>query len=68
MLASFFLIGPGVPPGRSLGEIDLRQITPTLPEVMREEKGHGVEGSATQAEQLEFEPTTFDDRLRSIGR
>jgi len=46
----------------------MRQIAPTLAEVMHVEKGHGVEGSATQAEQVEFEPTTFDDRLRSIGR
>lgn len=30
MRSSFFLIGPGVPVGRSLGEIDMRQIAPTL--------------------------------------
>ena len=30
MRSSFFLIGPGVPAGRSLGEIDMRQIAPTL--------------------------------------
>jgi hypothetical protein len=45
MPAWFFLIGPGVPPGRSLGEIDMRQIAPTLAEVMHVEKGHGVERS-----------------------
>ena len=28
--ASFFLIGPGVPPGRSLGLIDMRDVAPTL--------------------------------------
>jgi predicted AlkP superfamily pyrophosphatase or phosphodiesterase len=28
--AAFFLIGPGVPAGRSLGVIDMRDITPTL--------------------------------------
>ncbi|MFI4869121.1 MAG: alkaline phosphatase family protein [Steroidobacterales bacterium] len=34
MRASFFLIGPGVPAGRSLGEIDMRQIAPTLARIM----------------------------------
>jgi predicted AlkP superfamily pyrophosphatase or phosphodiesterase len=28
--ASFFLIGPGVPPGKSLGTIDMRDVAPTL--------------------------------------
>ncbi len=35
MLASFFLLGPGVPAGRSLGEIDMRQIAPTLAGIMK---------------------------------
>jgi predicted AlkP superfamily pyrophosphatase or phosphodiesterase len=30
MRSAFFLIGPHVPAGRSLGEIDMRQIAPTL--------------------------------------
>lgn len=30
MLASFFIAGPGVPAGQSLGEIDMRDIAPTL--------------------------------------
>ena len=33
--ASFFLIGPGVPAGRSLGLIDMRDIAPTLAHKMR---------------------------------
>jgi predicted AlkP superfamily pyrophosphatase or phosphodiesterase len=28
--ASFFLIGPGIPPGKSLGTIDMRDVAPTL--------------------------------------
>lgn len=28
--ASFFLIGPGVPAGKSLGTIDMRDVAPTL--------------------------------------
>jgi predicted AlkP superfamily pyrophosphatase or phosphodiesterase len=28
--ASFFLVGPGVPPGKSLGTIDMRDVAPTL--------------------------------------
>ena len=28
--ASFFLVGPGVPPSRSLGTIDMRDVAPTL--------------------------------------
>jgi hypothetical protein len=30
MDASFFLVGPGVPGGRNLGRIDMRDIAPTL--------------------------------------
>jgi predicted AlkP superfamily pyrophosphatase or phosphodiesterase len=30
LLASFFLVGPGVPAGRALGIIDMRDIAPTL--------------------------------------
>ena len=30
MRASFFLVGPGVPAGRSLGLIDMRDIAATL--------------------------------------
>jgi predicted AlkP superfamily pyrophosphatase or phosphodiesterase len=30
MNASFFIVGPGIPAGRSLGEIDMRSIAPTL--------------------------------------
>ena len=30
MRASFFIVGPGVPAGRSLGEIDMRDVAPTL--------------------------------------
>ena len=32
--SSFFLIGPQVPAGRSLGEIDMRQIAPTLANIL----------------------------------
>jgi predicted AlkP superfamily pyrophosphatase or phosphodiesterase len=35
MRSSFFMIGPQVPAGRSLGEIDMRQIAPTLARVLR---------------------------------
>ena len=28
--ASFFLVGPGVPAGRALGRVDMRDIAPTL--------------------------------------
>jgi hypothetical protein len=31
--ASFFLVGPGVPAGRSLGLIDMRDVAPTLAHV-----------------------------------
>jgi predicted AlkP superfamily pyrophosphatase or phosphodiesterase len=34
MRSSFFLIGPHIPAGRSLGEIDMRQIAPTLADIM----------------------------------
>jgi hypothetical protein len=34
MRSAFFMIGPGVPVGRSLGEIDMRQIAPTLAAIM----------------------------------
>jgi len=30
MRSSFFIVGPGVPAGRALGEIDMRQIAPTV--------------------------------------
>lgn len=30
MRASFFIVGPGVEPGRNLGRIDIRQVAPTL--------------------------------------
>jgi predicted AlkP superfamily pyrophosphatase or phosphodiesterase len=32
--SSFFIVGPHVPAGRSLGEIDMRQIAPTLAKIM----------------------------------
>jgi predicted AlkP superfamily pyrophosphatase or phosphodiesterase len=35
MRSSFFLVGPGVPAGRSLGEIDMRRIAPTLALILR---------------------------------
>jgi predicted AlkP superfamily pyrophosphatase or phosphodiesterase len=34
MRSSFFMIGPQVPAGRSVGEIDMRQIAPTLARVL----------------------------------
>jgi len=34
MRSSFFLVGPGVPAGRSLGEIDMRRIAPTLARIL----------------------------------
>lgn len=34
MRASFFIEGPGVPKGRNLGEIDMRDIAPTLAKIM----------------------------------
>jgi predicted AlkP superfamily pyrophosphatase or phosphodiesterase len=34
MRSSFFLVGPGISAGRSLGEIDMRQIAPTLAQIL----------------------------------
>jgi predicted AlkP superfamily pyrophosphatase or phosphodiesterase len=34
MRSSFFLVGPTVPAGRSLGEIDMRRIAPTLARIL----------------------------------
>jgi predicted AlkP superfamily pyrophosphatase or phosphodiesterase len=34
MRSAFFLIGPRVPAGRSVGEIDMRQIAPTLADIL----------------------------------
>jgi len=34
MRASFFIAGPGVPKGRDLGEIDMRDIAPTIAKIM----------------------------------
>jgi predicted AlkP superfamily pyrophosphatase or phosphodiesterase len=34
MRSAFFMIGPHVPAGRSVGEIDMRQIAPTLARVL----------------------------------
>jgi len=34
MNASFLIVGPGIPAGRSLGEIDMRSIAPTLARIM----------------------------------
>ncbi|HEY2465464.1 MAG TPA: ectonucleotide pyrophosphatase/phosphodiesterase [Steroidobacteraceae bacterium] len=34
MRSSFFIAGPHIPAGKSLGEIDMRQIAPTLAEVL----------------------------------
>jgi predicted AlkP superfamily pyrophosphatase or phosphodiesterase len=35
MRSSFFLVGPGVARGKSLGEIDMRRIAPTLAQILR---------------------------------
>jgi predicted AlkP superfamily pyrophosphatase or phosphodiesterase len=35
MRSSFFLVGPKVASGKSLGEIDMRQIAPTLAQILR---------------------------------
>lgn len=35
MRSSFFIVGPQVPRGRSLGEIDMRQIAPTIAGILR---------------------------------
>ena len=34
MRSTFMMIGPGIPPGKSLGEIDMRAIAPTLARIM----------------------------------
>jgi predicted AlkP superfamily pyrophosphatase or phosphodiesterase len=34
MRSSFFIVGPHIPTGKSLGEIDMRQIAPTLADVL----------------------------------
>ena len=34
MRSSFFIVGPHIPKGKSLGEIDMRQIAPTLADVL----------------------------------
>jgi hypothetical protein len=34
MNASFFILGPGIPAGRSLGLIDMRAIAPTLAQIL----------------------------------
>ena len=34
MNASFFILGPGIPTARSLGEIDMRAIAPTLAQIL----------------------------------
>jgi len=35
MNSSFFIAGPGIPAGRSLGEIDMRTIAPTLAQILK---------------------------------
>ena len=35
MRSSFFLVGPGIPAGKSLGEIDMRSIAPTLAQLLK---------------------------------
>jgi predicted AlkP superfamily pyrophosphatase or phosphodiesterase len=34
MRSSFFIVGPNIPKGKSLGEIDMRQIAPTLANIL----------------------------------
>jgi hypothetical protein len=34
MRSSFFIVGPRVPAGKSLGEIDMRQIAPTIARIL----------------------------------
>jgi hypothetical protein len=34
MRSSFFLVGPRIPAGQSVGEIDMREIAPTLARAM----------------------------------
>jgi predicted AlkP superfamily pyrophosphatase or phosphodiesterase len=35
MRSAFFLVGPGIPAGHTLGEIDMRQIAPTLARILQ---------------------------------
>jgi hypothetical protein len=34
MRASFFIAGPGIPVGKSLGEVDMRDVAPTLAAIL----------------------------------
>jgi predicted AlkP superfamily pyrophosphatase or phosphodiesterase len=34
MRSSFFLVGPGLPAGKNLGEVDMRTIAPTLAQLL----------------------------------
>jgi arylsulfatase A-like enzyme len=34
MDAAFFIVGPGIPAGRRLGQIDMRDIAPTLADLL----------------------------------
>ena len=34
MRSTFMIMGPGIPAGRSLGEVDMRSIAPTLAKLM----------------------------------
>jgi len=49
MRSSFFLVGPGVPRGRSVGAIDMRRIAPTLARLMH-----------LRLDQAELPPLDFD--------
>lgn len=42
MLATFMMVGPGVPPGRNLGEIDMRSIAPTLAAILGVRLDHAM--------------------------
>jgi hypothetical protein len=50
MDASFFIVGPGVPAGRDLGRVDMRDIAPTLAGLLGlglpKAEGHDLLGSA----------------------
>jgi hypothetical protein len=35
MRSSFFIVGPGIAAGRALGEIDMRQIAPTVAQALQ---------------------------------
>jgi len=35
MRSSFFIVGPHIAKGRMLGEIDMRQIAPTIADILR---------------------------------